>query len=462
MTPEKQIFWHQGLFLQPQHFQQAERYQQSLLTPVNQYRQPYCWGLRSIAINESALANRTVELTGLEAVFQDFSWVMAGENCSVPTRSFADLEEAFSDGDSLTVYIGLKQWNRFAANVTDAGNSDATVDTRYTSLEDPVEQKDLYDQGPPAAIRYLNHHLKLFWQSETETAGDYHLLPILRLEMHGETIVRDTTYVPPTLTLESSSFLLQIVKNIHEQMQARCRILETYKPVHGREINSLETAALYYLFALNSLNRYVALLQHYLEQPLIHPWQLYGILRQLVGELSTFSDRMNGLGQLRDGQVLLAGYTHIDTGRCFAEIQQLIAELLEAIVIGSENILIMDREGDRFHCEVPPELLRGRHLYCLMVRTGQEKKDVINTFLHHVKTGSCRSVDTLITRSLAGVNLIFQEIPPLGIVRREGYYCFEMNTESSQWQQIEKDKTLCLHWDQAPEDAAMELVATRL
>ena len=462
MTPEKQIFWHQGLFLQPQHFQHAELYQRSLLTPINQYRHPLCWGIRSIEINESALMNRVVEITGLEAVFQDFSWVMAGKNCKVRARSFADQETAFTEEDSFSVYIGLKKWDHFGVNVTQTASSDENVDTRYVCPDNPTELEDLYDQGPHAHISFMEHNLKIFWQSETQTAGDYHLIPILELKMSGDNILLDKSYVPPSLTLDSSHVLVQIIKNIREQMLARCRVLETHKPLHGQEVNHLEMASLYYLFALNTLNRYVAQLQHHLTQPLIHPWQLYGMLTELIGELSTFSDRMNGLAQLRDGQVLLSSYDHLNAGNCYRDVQQLIGELLDGIVIGSESIFIMTREKDRFWCEIPADILKERQLYCLVVRTGQDAEELMNTLVHHVKTGSCASVDTLVIRSLAGVGLVYREIPPLGIVRRQGCYCFEVNTESSQWKEIEKDGTICLHWDQAPEDATMELVVTRL
>ncbi|WP_028583990.1 type VI secretion system baseplate subunit TssK [Desulfogranum mediterraneum] len=462
MTPKKQIFWHQGLFLQPQHFQQAEQYQRSLLTPINQYRQPFCWGVRAVELNESALINRVVEITGLEAIFQDFSWVMAGENCSLQARSFADQENAFTEEDSFTVYLGLKRWDRLGINVEKTGNRDRLADTRFVCAENPQEQADLYDQGPPAQISFMEHNLKIFWQSELESLGDYHLIPLLRLKMSGDNILLDKSYVPPTLTLESSHLLLQVVKNIREQMLARCRVLEAYKPLAGQEVNSLEMASLYYLFALNTLNRYVVQLQHHLAQPLIHPWQLHGILRQLVGELSTFSDRMNGLAQLRDGQELLSEYDHLDAGSSYREVQQLIGELLDGIVIGSESIFILTREADRFCCELPAEILAERQLYCLIVRTAQEAEELVNTFVHHVKTGSRKSMDTLVSRSLNGVGLVYREIPPLGIVRRQGCFCFELDSESSQWLEVEKEATLCLHWDQAPEDATMELVVTRL
>jgi type VI secretion system protein ImpJ len=462
MIPEKQIFWHQGLFLQPQHFQQAERIQQSLLAPLYQYGRPYCWGIREVSINEAALLNRVVELNGLEAVFQDFSWVVGGENGTLPSRSFAELEDAFSEGEALLVYVGLRRWDRAGVNVTRLDNKAPATQTRYISREDPVTQKDLYDSGPVAKIRFLEHNLRIFWQSETENAGEFHLLPILRLVMNGESIVPDKSFVPPPLTLDSSHHLLQLVKNIMDQMQARARVLETYKPLHGTEINSLEKAALYYLLALNTLNRYAAQLQHHLRHPVIHPWQLYGILAQLAGELSTFSDRVNGLAQLRDGTSLLSGYDHLEAGRSFSEMQQLVTELLEAIVVGSENILIMTRRDDRFSCDFPPELLAKKHVYCLMVRTSAPEEEVVNLLLHHVKVGSCSEVDVLLTRSLAGVSLSYQEIPPLGIVRRQGCYYFEINTDHPRWQQVLLDGNLCVHWDQAPEDTAMELMVTRL
>lgn len=462
MNPEKQIFWHQGLFLQPQHFQYLEQYQRSSLTPLYQYRQPLSWGTRRVEVNQSSLLNRVVDVVSFEAIFQDFSWVKKGENCTLASRSFADQENAFLEGDTFTVYIGLKKWDKTAINVSQVASRDDQVDTRFISHQEPVEQKDLYDQGPVAQVRFMDYQLKIFWQTELEQAGDYHLIPVACLQMVGDNIQLKNDYVPPVINLECSQNLMQIVKNIREQMLARCRVLETYKPVHGQEINSLEMSALYYLQALNVLNRYVAQIQHSLDHPLVHPWDLYGFFRQLVGELSTFSDRINGLGQLRDGQYLVGEYDHLNAGKCYHEIQRLIGELLDGIVVGSENMIVMTREDNKFWCEIPADILAERQLYCLMVRTGHDGLEVVNTLTNHVKTGSCKSIDTLVVRSLSGVRLVHREIPPLGIVRRQGCYCFELDCDSNQWEPVAEDGTLCLWWDQAPEDVTMELVVTRL
>ena len=41
---DKPIFWHQGLFLQPQHLQLSTRYSESVNLPLKTYLQPHFWG----------------------------------------------------------------------------------------------------------------------------------------------------------------------------------------------------------------------------------------------------------------------------------------------------------------------------------------------------------------------------------------------------------------------------------
>jgi type VI secretion system protein ImpJ len=40
---ERPLFWHHGLFLQPQHFQLSDRYLQSLLNTVYRLLMPHLW-----------------------------------------------------------------------------------------------------------------------------------------------------------------------------------------------------------------------------------------------------------------------------------------------------------------------------------------------------------------------------------------------------------------------------------
>ena len=55
---ERPLFWHEGLFLQPQHFQLEDLHFQSLLTPFHRLLQPYFWGIGDLDIQEAALLDK--------------------------------------------------------------------------------------------------------------------------------------------------------------------------------------------------------------------------------------------------------------------------------------------------------------------------------------------------------------------------------------------------------------------
>ena len=42
---ERPLFWHQGLFLQPQHFQLEGLHTRSLLAPFHEFLTPHFWGV---------------------------------------------------------------------------------------------------------------------------------------------------------------------------------------------------------------------------------------------------------------------------------------------------------------------------------------------------------------------------------------------------------------------------------
>jgi len=63
MNTNRPLFWHQGLFLQPHHFQQFDLYVQSLMTPYHRFIQPYLWGIGDMEIQESTLQNGSFHLT---------------------------------------------------------------------------------------------------------------------------------------------------------------------------------------------------------------------------------------------------------------------------------------------------------------------------------------------------------------------------------------------------------------
>ncbi len=162
------VFWHQGLYLQPQHFQLSTLYQQSLLKPVIDYGLPYPWGVGRIEISESALLNHVVEISRTALLFRDGAYVEYPGNAIVSPRSF---DNAWLEGDQpFNVFVALRRLRMRESNVTVVKsldeNSDAT--SRFVTPGDPDDVIDLHASGPEAKVRRLSFLLRIVWPSELE------------------------------------------------------------------------------------------------------------------------------------------------------------------------------------------------------------------------------------------------------------------------------------------------------
>jgi type VI secretion system protein ImpJ len=458
------LFWHQGLFLQPQHFQQLDLYCRSLLTPMSDHLKPHFWGVNQLRIEESALQSRVFEVSRAEVLFKDGAWAVYPGNALLQPRPFKDVPFDFESGNPLTVYLGIRKLDMAGVNVTSTvGSEDLNgIGTRFICPIEPEEIKDLYAPGPTAQARFMSYLLKIFWETELEGLGGYQLVPIGQLRSEGKEIRLIRDFIPPVISVSASEPLMRILKEIREQVTSRCRVLEMYKLSRDARTVEADGGFLRYLLALTSLNRYIPVLHHLTEAPVIHPWEVFGCLRQLIGELSTYTERINALARLEDGTSLLTDYNHEDVVRCFNDAKVLIEELLGAIILGDENVIHLVREGSRFQGHVPADAFSDRDLYCLVVRAGGDRGKITEMFQRMVKVGSTEDMATLLSRALPGVPLEHRTAPLPGIPHHPDSYTFMLDKMHPQWQAIRRTGNICLYWDQAPEETTADLVILRI
>jgi type VI secretion system protein ImpJ len=68
MEPLRPIFWGQGMFLQPQHFQQQDGYHEARVRRYLHWLAPFAWGVKSLVIREAALQNFVCDIERCELV----------------------------------------------------------------------------------------------------------------------------------------------------------------------------------------------------------------------------------------------------------------------------------------------------------------------------------------------------------------------------------------------------------
>lgn len=456
---KRPLFWHQGLFLQPQHFQLKDLYDQSLLTPLHRFLNPHFWGVGDVEIQKAALGNHSFNLLNGKFLFPDTTYTVLPDNAVIQARSFEGAWE--EGGKTFTVYLGLKKWSDAGENVTVLSNLNNLTDvtTRFVTTTDAEEIQDLHQNGPAAQVKRLFCVLKIFWETEKDLLGDYELIPLASLERDGDEIKLSEQFIPPCISIAGSEPLDKLIREVRDQISSRGRQLEAYKREKG--IHSAEFGArdMVYLLALRSLNRYIPLLNHLTETKRIHPWDVYAVLRQLAGELSSFSAAVSVTGEMEDKTRLLADYDHRNLWECFSGARSLVTQLLDEITAGPEYSIQLLYDGTYFAADLPPAIFEGRNRFFLVFETETDPQTVFQSIEGLAKLSSRQSLPILIAHSLSGIKLEHLATPPQELPRRAHSIYFQIDHHSDQWAQVQQGNNLALYWDAAPQDLKVELMA---
>jgi len=456
----KPVFWHQGLFLQPQHFQQADQYQAGLLRPYRTLLQPHFWGVARLELASAALEHGACEIEAGEFVFPDGTYVNLPDNGVVAARTF-DADAVGAD-KPLRIYLGLRKFNPYADNVTQVQNLDAAsnVATRYAALTDVEPVRDVYQESPDAQVKTLHHVLRIVLESEREEMHDYWLIPIAQLRRDGDAVHYDKEFLPPLLTIGAMPAMQHMLKEIRDDMTGRAMQLEGYKaPLHGHK--EFDPGLMRYKLALRTLSFHIARLFHIIESGVVHPWDVYGALRELVAELSTFTESVNVLGEGSDGARLVPAYDHQALGNCFGQLRSVLNRLLNEITIGPRYLVLMEREAALFHAAVPAEFFDDSNAFYLVFNTSQPFEEHLPGLLTTAKLAARSDVADLVDRSLPGLGMVHMQIAPPGLPRRANAHYVRIDTQDRMWSTVQQAREIALHWAEAPEDLKIEFVVVR-
>lgn len=461
MKNNRPIFWQQGLFLQPQHFQLSDLYYQSLVAPLVRFSAPYLWGVSKLKIDQAALAENYVALEECDVLFPDGTLVECPGNAVIRSRT---LESAFPEGKRrLKAYLGLRKWDELSENVTVVNNRDevSEVTTRFMATVNPEEVRDLYENGPSGQVKRLSFVPRIFWETEKDQLANYHLIPIAEFISEEEGVSVNRDFIPPCLSLESSEGLMELVKEMRDKVAARCLRLEEYKSPRMMQTAEMEPGVFFLLMGLRTLARYAPWLAMMAETGKYHPLKIYEMMVQMAGELSLFSRELSATGQNRAGAQAIPSYDHQDPGKCFNALIGLIFRLLDEITFGPESVISLEFDGEYYTGETPSQVFSDRNVYYLSLRTGSDQEEVKKSIQSLAKLSARENMEILISRALPGMGLDFVPVPPPGLPQLSSTVYFKIDVASDQWEDVQRLGNVALYWDEAPEDLTAEIIVLR-
>ena len=298
MTWHNKVMWTEGMFLQPQHFQQQDRYVTRSIDARLRLSVGYAWGFHSLAIDEAALHQGKLALSQATGVFRD------GTPFALPMDDPAPLAiDVAADVRDARVVLALALVRPGVAE-SDVEDASAAMPARFHATEmDVADSHAASLRQAPLQIGRLNLRLML----ERDANEGYSCLGVARIvERRSDgRLLLDPQHLPPMLHVPENTvadgFAREIIGLLHQRGEALAARLAQPGRAGVGEISDF--------LLLQICNRFEPQLVHARQSPVLHAEHFFALLLGLAGELSTFRDSK------RPSE--LVPYNHDDPARCF-------------------------------------------------------------------------------------------------------------------------------------------------
>jgi type VI secretion system protein ImpJ len=428
MTWHNKVMWTEGMFLQPQHFQQQDRFLGRQLAGRLASVVAWAWGFAALQIDDAALLQGRIAVNSARGALPD------GLVFSIPDDDRAPPAfEVPLDARDQVVVLALPMARPGVAE-SDVEASDTSMPPRYHAAD--IEVADSHATSlreAPLQIGRLNLRLML-----ARDAGEgYTTIGVARVvERRADgRVVLDQNYIAPMLHAPANGVLDGYLREVHGMLHQRGEVLAARMVQPGRA----GVGEIVDFLLLQTVNRHEPQFAHLHRLPVLQPERLYDLLLGLAGELSTFREQRR--------PVVYPEYRHDDLATCFravmADLRQSLSMVLEQTAI---PIDLQDRKhGMRVAIIADVELQRNAS-FVLAVNAQMPGDALRARFPTQVKIGPAERIRDLVTLQLPGVTLRPLPVAPRQIPYHAGFTYFELDTRGNElWKQLETSGGLAMH-----------------
>ena len=428
MTWRDRVIWTEGMFLQPQHFQQHDRHWEHQWRQRLQQAVAYAWGFTALSLDDASLTLGKVGLASAQGLMPDGTAFSAPGGDATP----AALDIPADARNEIVVLAVTLQ--RPGVVETDAEQAAGAMGPRFATAEVNVgDSNSQLDRDAALQIGRLNLRLML----QRDAGEGYATLGVARVvERRADNrVVLDPSYVPPLLHAPAHPVLDGYVRELCGLLNQRGEALAARLAAPGRggvgEISDF--------LLLEAVNRNQALFNHLRAVSVLHPERLYSDCLSLAGDLATFRDSR------RPAQY--ADYVHDDLAATFRpvidDLRQSLSMVMEQTAIPIE---LQDRAYGVRVALIPDVGLQRTATFVLAV-SAQLPGDALRArFPTQVKIGPVERIRDLVNLQLPGVTLRPLPVAPRQIPYHAGHNYFELETRGNElWKQLETSGGLAMH-----------------
>ncbi len=444
MSWDSKVLWTEGLFLQPHHFQQADRYTEALVTGLARRIRPYGWGVSALDIDDEVLKVGQFALKSCAGLTQDgtvFRVPMADDHPPA-----LEVPETIKD---CVVYLTVPQRRQGAVEVDLSGAEMSASRLRPGEIEvtDTMGQ-----QKKPVTLGVGK--MRLQFALAVDDLADRLAIPVARIiEVRPDKeIILDQAFVPSCLDVRAAQPLDGFVRELEGLLSHRMQALAGRLSEGGGARGVAEVSD---FLLLTVINRTIPQIRHMTRIENLHPEDLFRICVGLAGELSVF---MTAEKQPPD----FPPYQHDDLSACFAPVIRTLRQYLSSVL--EQTAIPIKLEERKYGISVgviADRKLLGNAGFVLAVDADIPAEDVRRHFAGQAKIGPVEEIRQLVNSALPGITLRPMPVAPRQIPYHSGVVYFELDAASPYWGKMTTSGGIAVHVSGQYPGLKMELWAIR-
>ena len=437
------VFWGEGLFLRPQHFQQQDAYHEARLQGLVRTLHPYGWGVRECAFDAASLASGMLRPLRISVVFPD------GEPYFAPHED--DLPEALSLAElppgvqATTIHLALPLLRAQGGNC----GQDAEGAARFMQANRPTP--DLYTDAAEAELGYLRKTVRLLTDDDPRDA--FTTLPLARVRRTPTGGFEfDDQFVAPSASISAAPALMAQLRRLLDALQAKVEALYGIHREPSQHIVEFRSGDIASFWLLHTANASFATLSHLLRHPGLPPERLFEELARLTGGLMTFSKAYT----LSD----LPTYRHEAPQDGFEVLFRMIRELLDTVISERYFAITLTEVKPSFHLgRIDSQRIDERASFYLGVNADIPGPELAQTVPVRFKVGAPDDVDKCVLSALPGVKLSHVTQVPAAIPIRPGNQYFALEPRGPLYERMLKSGSITIYVPAGLNDLKLELIA---
>jgi type VI secretion system protein ImpJ len=367
------------------------------------------------------------------------------ESDAGPLRRFLD-DDLFDEEQSVDLYLTLPAYRANGPNIeasrrvvdtpdgNHAGAASAASRMRYLSETRAVPDETSVVDIQPIQLGRKNFTLKT---AAERTAGVDVSMRLARILHRGDSLVIDSAAVPASLAIDafqckereagldkSGQPVMTRVSEMTDLAQnlaivAGKKIADLARQRHSQPTRTLTEQSLAGFWLLQTLQRSLPSLQHFLDNPREHPSLLFRELLRLAGALCTFA--------LDSEANDLPRYCHQDSGPGFSKLAENIRRHLHlSFSTNVVEIKLQPFDGYYFRAEFEDPRFKPESRWVLGIKSALTESQLRKSVPPTVKISSHDWIKKAIDKSVADVPVSYIE-PPDAVDPKDGYRYFAVD-----------------------------------